>query len=198
MGRFTSHLYRALGLLGLAALLAGASALCAQGVHIRIAGGVPPDRQMLSARADGDWVDLWGVDDRSGRQRWIIEPVPGSRYVRIRVSDGTPYNRRLLSVSGDGSKVDLWSDDGSGRQLWEIERIPGSRYVHIRVAGGTPRDRQLLSVYPNGDRIDLFSHDDGSGHQQWIIEDGYGRGDDRDRRWDYNRPPPPPDDRRYR
>jgi len=188
MGSVPSHLRRTLGVLGFAALLAIASSLSAQSVHIRIAGGTPPDRQILSAAGDGGKVDLWGIDDRSGRQMWIIEHVPGSRFVHIRVSDGTPYDRRLLSVSSDGSSCDLFHDDGSGRQLWEIERIPGSRFVHIRIAGGTPRDRQLLSVYPNGDRIDLFSHDDGSGHQQWLIDEGGQRRDDRDRRQDDRRP----------
>ncbi len=90
-------------------------------VHIRVAGGTPPKRTLLSVSSDGEIADLFGKDDDSGRQKWIIEPQPGG-YVHIRILDGTPADRKFLSVDPSGASIDLTdSDDGSGRQRWIID-----------------------------------------------------------------------------
>jgi hypothetical protein len=152
--------------------------------HIRILGGTPPDRKYMSAGSEGDYLDLFGKDDGSGRQQWLIENPPqhwflGNRkpgYVHIRVAGGTPPKRLLLSATSDGEVVDLFGkDDGEGRQRWFIEQQP-SGYVHIRISGGTPSDRRLLGVNAKGTKVELAETDDGSGRQRWIIDS----------------PPPPP------
>ena len=40
---------------------------------IKVAGGVEGGRVYLSCTADGTKVDLWNVDDGSGRQRWQLQ-----------------------------------------------------------------------------------------------------------------------------
>jgi hypothetical protein len=93
-------------------------------VHIRVAGGTPPKRLLLSATLDGEIVDLFAKDDGEGRQRWFIEQQPGG-YVHIRISGGTPEDRRLLGANSNGSGVELTDkDDGSGRQRWIIDTAP--------------------------------------------------------------------------
>lgn len=43
--------------------------------NIRVEKGVNNGRTWLSCASDGKRVDLWYSDDKSGRQRWIVEPL---------------------------------------------------------------------------------------------------------------------------
>lgn len=42
---------------------------------IRVLGGISNDRAYLSCTSDGKAVNLWGVDDGSGRQRWQLQDL---------------------------------------------------------------------------------------------------------------------------
>lgn len=44
--------------------------------YIKVLKGTPKDRQFLSVNPEGTWVDLYGKDDETGRQRWRLVPVP--------------------------------------------------------------------------------------------------------------------------
>jgi len=74
--------------------------------NIMIAGGVSGNRKYLSTTSNGNKVDLWIKDDRSGRQRWVIPhalistPKPTPRPT----PRPTPVPRRNL-VSGGGWKI---------------------------------------------------------------------------------------------
>jgi hypothetical protein len=94
------------------------------GLHnIQILRGLINNRSLLSCTGDGTKVDLFPQDDKSGRQRWIFEPVEGDIY-NIIVSGGVTSGRKFLSCTSDGTKVDLFGeDDGSGRQRWQIQGI---------------------------------------------------------------------------
>ena len=137
--------------------------------HILVQGGTPANRTFLSSGSDGSYTDLYGFDDLSGRQRWIIDPM-GNGYAHILIEGGTPEGHRFLSVTADGTQVDLYGfDDGSGRQRWRMEPA-GDGTVHILVAAGTPQDRRYLSVTADGSKVDLYGFDDGSGRQRWLIQ----------------------------
>ena len=98
--------------------------------NIRIASGIedspddkrPPD--YLSTETHGQWVDLYDVDDGSGRQRWIIERAARDLY-RIRIRGGVvPKELEYLTVSPNGEELFLAKkDDGAGRQEWKIECV---------------------------------------------------------------------------
>ncbi len=90
--------------------------------NIQVLRGLSTDRSLLSCSPDGTVVDLWNVDDGSGRQEWNITLVPGlSDTYNITVSNGV-NDRKYLSCTSDGTRVDLWSkDDGSGRQRWQLQ-----------------------------------------------------------------------------
>ncbi len=145
---------------------------------LRIVQGLISSRCFLSCTPDGATVDLWNVDDGSGRQQWTLEPIntgalfeelAGPTY-HIIVSGGTTNDRRYLSCTPDGLKVDLWyEDDGSGRQQWIFKEIEPQLY-QITVAAGVESDRRYLSCTPDGLTVDLWSVDDASGRQQWLLQ----------------------------
>ena len=134
---------------------------------IRVKGGTGDHRVLLSCTADGGKVDLYHVDDNSGRQKWNLEPTGQGDY-RILVGGGVQHGRRYLSCTDDGSKVDLYTvDDGSGRQRWVIDNF--GDYCTIRVAGGVRNGRVYLSCTADGKKVDLWTQDDASGRQRWEI-----------------------------
>jgi outer membrane protein assembly factor BamB len=45
--------------------------------NIKVNGGVDNGRVYLSCTGDGTRVDLWNMDDGSGRQRWQQQPILG-------------------------------------------------------------------------------------------------------------------------
>lgn len=86
---------------------------------------------------------------------------------------GTNPGEEYLSSRVNGF-VDLFSkDDGSGRQRWYLSEVPGLRHDHvfnIKIAGGTNLGEEYLSCRRDG-FVDLYSRDDGSGRQQWTLQD---------------------------
>jgi len=77
------------------------------------------DNGYLSTNSKGTTVDIWGKDDGSGKQRWIVKPVRHG--FLIMVAGGVSGKRKYLSTTRSGNKVDLWiKDDGSGRQVWKL------------------------------------------------------------------------------
>ncbi|POZ60231.1 hypothetical protein [Chromobacterium alticapitis] len=139
--------------------------------NIQVLRGLSSNRSLLSCSSDGKVVDLWSVDDSSGRQQWDIVLVSGYVDVyNIIISGGTTGGRKYLSCTEDGSKVDLWEvDDGSGRQRWNFvplnSNIPS--YFNIKVVGGVNSGRVYLSCTADGAKVDLWATDDGSGRQRW-------------------------------
>lgn len=139
---------------------------------LRIVRGLTSGRRFLSCTPDGATVDLWNVDDGSGRQRWSLEQIDTGAIptYHIVVRGGITSDRRYLSCTPDGLKVDLWhEDDGSGRQQWTFNKI-GTQLYQITVAGGIDGDRRYLSCTPDGLTVDLWSADDASGRQQWLLQ----------------------------
>jgi len=79
------------------------------------------DNGYLSTNSKGTAVDIWGKDDGSGKQRWIVVPHYGGHGFLIMVAGGVSGKRKYLSTTRSGNKVDLWiRDDGSGRQVWKL------------------------------------------------------------------------------
>lgn len=148
------------------------------GVQLAVPYGVNNNKNLLSCKNDGTVVDLWNVDDQSGRQRWQFTRVNGENDVyNIRVFNGVNSNRTYLSSNYDGSKVDLWSeDDGSGRQRWRVRAVGHSATSNtylIQVYNGVSSNKKYLSCSEDGSKVDLWSEDDGSGRQRWEIQNGW-------------------------
>ena len=168
---FSAQVGRKLNVLGAMAVLAMAALSAPAVMHAQanliISGGVSNSRKFLSANSDGSVVDLWSVDDASGRQRWIYEHASDGESFNIRIAGGISGDRKYLSTTADGTKVDLWNtDDGSGRQRWVFETLPSGLQV-IHVKGGVSSPRKYLSVNSDGTTVDLWTLDDGSGRQRW-------------------------------
>ncbi len=134
-----------------------------QGVHIKlndyfsIPGSNPnPEfpfgQKFLSSTRNGDIVDLYPVDDNSGRQKWNLvrhyENNGGYNYYHIIISGGVRGGKKYLSSTSDGGKIDLYHyDDGSGRQRWIIEDLPFTPegVYRISILGGiTPSLKKRL------------------------------------------------------
>lgn len=58
--------------------------------NIRISGGTPAGRTLLSVGADGSFADLFRMDDKSGRQRWLLQLSPDGFTYNILIAGGTP------------------------------------------------------------------------------------------------------------
>jgi hypothetical protein len=100
-----------------------------QGTHnLQVLRGLVSARSLLSCTPNGT-VDLWQVDDGSGRQVWNVSPVDDFPAVfNITVSSGTNPGKQFLSCTRDGATVDLFDrDDGSGRQRWRFVAVAGAR-----------------------------------------------------------------------
>lgn len=142
--------------------------------NLQVLRGLASNRSLMSCPPDGSKVDLWIVDDGTGRQEWNIAPVAGFTDVfNIKVSGGNSTDRVFLSCGGDGVTVDLWNvDDGSGRQRWQFIPISSNipSYYQIKVVGGVEGGRVFLSCSPDGTRVDLWTEDDGSGRQRWQLQ----------------------------
>ncbi|REG96498.1 ETX/MTX2 family pore-forming toxin [Flavobacterium aquicola] len=131
--------------------------------------GLTGSKKYLSTTEDGTKVDLWNIDDLSGRQQWVFNPLSDGSY-NINIYSGVSNSNRFLSTSEDGRKVDLWTkDDLSGRQRWNI--IPLNNDVFsIIVKGGVNTARKYLSCTSDGSLVDLWTNDDLTGRQNWKIE----------------------------
>lgn len=107
-----------------------------EGVFNIVQGWRATDRHVCDhlATSGSGQVSAWWGDDRSGRQRWILEPLGGNVH-RIRISGGTNAGETYLSCT-DGNLVDLFDrDDGSGRQRWTLE--PAQDGYRVRPGGVT-------------------------------------------------------------
>jgi hypothetical protein len=143
--------------------------------NIQVLRGLSSLRSLLSCTPDGHVVDLWDVDDQSGRQKWNITLVDSFEDVyNIKVANGVDEGRVFLSCSPNGH-VDLWNvDDGSGRQRWRFipttsnTNIPSN--FNIMVLGGTDGGKIYLSCPSDGSVVDLWNEDDGSGRQQFQLQ----------------------------
>lgn len=91
--------------------------------RISISGGTHEGKSILSCSPEG-FVGLWGADDNSGRQKWLVRSMAsGSTVFNIEVFGGTNEGKRFLSCTPCGN-VDLWEkDDASGRQRWRLHAI---------------------------------------------------------------------------
>jgi len=155
--------------------------------HLKVSSGTKAGRVYLSATIGGEGVDLYGHDDESGRQRWLLEPggIPSGNWFHLRLFGGTTLGRRLLN-RGVGGRLELCEhDDGSGRQRWLLE-ICGNdqrRWISIRpaTAAGNPglgaaaaieahsRGKCLGATDTSGTHVTLCETDDGSGRQRWLV-----------------------------
>ncbi|KAF7306294.1 Ricin B-type lectin domain-containing protein [Mycena indigotica] len=92
--------------------------------NIKVAGGRDGCNTFLSSASCGaDLVDLFGSDDGSGRQRWVVSPS-GSGF-NVQPYSGRASCNTFLSVASCGSDlVDLYSfDDASGRQQFTLTAV---------------------------------------------------------------------------
>lgn len=145
-------------------------------MNIQILRGLSTNNSLLSCAQNGGVVDLWSIDDGSGRQQWNVQPVPGySNVFNILVAGGTSGGLKYLSCTQEGV-VDLWTqDDGSGRQRWvftELTLGPPTipSYYNIQVVGGVNGNLKYLSCAQDGSAVNLWSLDDGSGRQRWQLQ----------------------------
>lgn len=114
------------------------------------------------ADCTSDVVDVWHVDDGSGRQRWIMYEVPqapGEYNIMVYAGRACDAGCWYLSAHEDGRTVNMWPvDDGSGRQRWVFRQMGDSRY-QIRLAGGKADDKVFLGIGDDGKQVRLFSKD---------------------------------------
>ena len=142
--------------------------------NIQILRGLSSDRSLLSCTGNGQTVDLYNIDDGSGRQEWNISLVPTyDDLYHIMVYGGTSGDNVYLSCNEVGGGVNLYfEDDGSGRQRWQVipltSNIPA--YYNIKVSGGTGPEWVFLSCTGDGVTVDLYYEDDGSGRQRWQLQ----------------------------
>ncbi|OOM76758.1 hypothetical protein [Clostridium sp. BL-8] len=147
-------------------------------VNLQILHGLDTDRNLLSCTDDGTVVNLWSVDDESGRQKWRFTRVKGYNDVyNITVVRGVYSGRTYLSATPDGDLVNLWpEDDGSGRQRWQlvpVQSFSGHSTYLIKVYDGVCSDRKYLSCSADGTIVNLWPEDDGSGRQIWSIPNNW-------------------------
>lgn len=129
----------------------------------------------LSCFQDGanNAVDTWGIDDASGRQRWVLTPsgLGPNSYV-ITVSGGRPAGAfDTLSVSAAG-KVDLWShDDGSGRQRWLVLPVVAkTRTFSLSIENGLlDIAHKFLTVTKNGGVVGALTPHTGAAAQLFRV-----------------------------
>lgn len=147
-----------------------------EGSHnLQVLRGLTNNRSILSCTGNGDNVDLWNLDDGSGRQEWNVKLVEGrTDHYNIIVENGVSSDKKYLSTTSDGSNVDLWDkDDGSGRQRWmffPVTNSPTCNTYNIQVSSGVTGGRVYLSCTSDGSNVDLWSEDDGSGRQRWQVQ----------------------------
>lgn len=89
------------------------------------AGAAEGELRYLSTTREGDKVDLWAVDDASGRQRWRVTSNP-DRTVRIAISGGVSTDRSLLSVESGGRLALVPVAQDPRLQHWAVDRPPPS------------------------------------------------------------------------
>ena len=135
--------------------------------RIKVLGGMSNNKALLDTKDDGTWVGLQVRADKSDRQVWEIELIPGEDdqyYIKVK---GTLTNpRKYLSYNGKNN-VDMWErDDKNGRQRWVFSKQKGG-YYHIKCVAYN----QFLTAWEDGKGIGFSRKDDGSGRQRWLFCD---------------------------
>lgn len=95
--------------------------------------------QLLSTPSDGHKIDLYSHDDNSGRQKWYLENIKGTKHFHIRVWNGvrSKYNGLYLTANKSGSNVYLGPKSLNSRSKWEVIPTDNSEKIyHIKVVGG--------------------------------------------------------------
>ncbi|KAJ1547519.1 hypothetical protein HK405_005641, partial [Cladochytrium tenue] len=98
--------------------------------NVNVAGGRSGCNTYLSSASCGsNLVDLYGVDDGSGRQQWVLTPSPaGDGSYNVQVVAGRSGCYDFLSSgscsASTANLVDLYGfDDASGRQEWTLTAV---------------------------------------------------------------------------
>jgi len=145
------------------------------GKSIQISKGVSGNRKFLSSNNRGTKIDLFHMDDGSGRQHWKFEKVLGTDTYNIKLTNGIWADRggkinldnAYLSCNQDGSVVDIWGQGLGKRQRWKVKKVKDG--FNIMVAGDVKGKRKYLSTTQDGKKVDLWIKDDGSGRQVWKL-----------------------------
>ncbi len=137
----------------------------------------PFEEKYLSSTRSGDIVDLYPIDDNSGRQKWNIvrnyEPNGDYYYYHIIISGGVGGRRKYLSSTSNGGKIDLYHyDDGSGRQRWIItDGLDGAYFIRV-LKGIIPENKRFLVRHRVGQQhtqhVDLRANRRGV-YDTWLI-----------------------------
>ncbi len=78
--------------------------------------------KFLSVPPQGPDVDLWHVDDCSGRQRWVFHQV-GDDAFAIRVAGGKGDTRVFLGTDDSGDRIKLYSSDDNDKTRWTVRAV---------------------------------------------------------------------------
>lgn len=95
---------------------------------VRAVEGVPDEYNIvavgcdmyLSVPVEGPEVDLWHVDDGSGRQRWKFHQVGDDEYA-IRVVGGKGDTRVFLGTDDSGDKIKLYASEDNEKARWTLK-----------------------------------------------------------------------------
>ncbi len=144
------------------------------GVHIN---AFTSPNKYLSTNKSGTLVDLYPIDDKSGRQKWDIvyqgTSDPSKDYYHIKISGGVGTARKYLSTTFNGGKVDLYHyDDGSGRQRWLVSAPSLGQARTIKVVGGVIQNKRYLEQHSNGGNVWVEPYKNPSSNnykQNWVI-----------------------------
>ena len=94
--------------------------------------------QLLSVTGDGKKFDLYSHDDNSGRQKWLLENIPGTQHFWIRVWGGvrSKYGGNYITANKNGSALFLGPKDANLRSRWSVEETDkGEPCFVIKVVG---------------------------------------------------------------
>ena len=85
-------------------------------------GDAPAQAAYLSAREHEPVVDIWGLDDGSGRQRWKLQREGKNRYY-VWLAGGRTDAKLYLTNNNNGVGLDALAK-GDRRQLWQLTAPP--------------------------------------------------------------------------
>lgn len=105
-------------------------AAAAEQWSVRPVAGVPGEYNLVALGCDkflsvppqGADVDLWHVDDASGRQRWVFHQV-GDDAFAIRVAGGKSDTRVFLGTDDSGDRIKLYASDDNDKTRWTVRPV---------------------------------------------------------------------------